>query len=62
MSWFMQFLKNSKTSDLEKENLELKEELKNCAEKLIEKQEHINKTNAYWKKKFHAKTKKQSKL
>jgi len=53
MSWFMQFLKKSKINDLQKENLELKEELKNCAEKLNEKQEHINKTNAYWKRKMH---------
>ena len=30
---------------------ELQTALKECNEKLIEKQEHINKTNAYWKKK-----------
>jgi peptidoglycan hydrolase CwlO-like protein len=44
--------KKSKTDDLEKENEQLKEQLADCSKKLIEKQEHINKTNAFWKKKM----------
>lgn len=32
--------------------------LKECSEKLVEKQEHINQTNAYWKKQMYAKNKK----
>ncbi len=39
--------------DLKEENELLKKELKTCGEKLVEKQEHINKTNAYWKKRFY---------
>jgi hypothetical protein len=31
---------------------ELQFQLKECSDKLVEKQEHINKTNAYWKKKM----------
>lgn len=31
---------------------DLKSQLKECNDKLVEKQEHINKTNAYWKKKM----------
>lgn len=30
----------------------VKEALKECNGKLVEKQEHINKTNAYWKNKL----------
>jgi hypothetical protein len=44
--------KKNKTEDLEKENEQLKEQLADCSKKLIEKQEHINKTNAFWKKKI----------
>lgn len=36
-----------------KELREAKNALKECSEKLIEKQEVINKTNAFWKKKLH---------
>lgn len=43
---------NSKVKELEKENKELKEKLSECSDKLVEKQEHINKTNAFWKKKL----------
>jgi len=43
---------NSKVKELEKENQELKEKLSECSDKLVEKQEHINKTNAFWKKKL----------
>ncbi len=44
--------KKNKTEDLEKENEQLKEQLADCSKKLLEKQEHINKTNAFWKKKM----------
>lgn len=30
-----------------------KQKIAELEQKLIEKQEHINKTNAFWKKKFH---------
>lgn len=32
---------------------DLKQENKKLQDKLVERQEHINKTNAYWKKKLH---------
>lgn len=32
---------------------ELEDQLVECNTKLAEKQEHINTTNAYWKKKLH---------
>jgi hypothetical protein len=44
-----------------KELQEIKEALKQCSEKLIEKQEHINTTNAYWKKKMREATSKRKK-
>ena len=44
--------KKNKTENLEKENEQLKEQLADCSKKLLEKQEHINKTNAFWKKKM----------
>lgn len=31
-----------------------KTELTECGNKLVEKQEHINATNSYWKKKMYA--------
>jgi len=37
---------------LEEEIKQLKESLNDCSVKLAEKQEHINTTNAYWKKKM----------
>ena len=39
-------------SNLEKEVETLKQSLEECSNKLLEKQEHINTTNAYWKKKM----------
>ena len=39
-----------------KKIVELENALKECNEKLVEKQEHINKTNAYWKKKMREKS------
>ena len=47
------FKKENKCEDLEKENVELKA-------KLVEKQEQINKTNAYYKKKLREQTSKKS--
>lgn len=44
-----------KIKELEEANKELKEALSKCSDKLIERQEVINKTNAYWKKKIREK-------
>lgn len=52
---FFKFLSKKKVMELEEEVSNLKEELNKCNKKLIEKQEHINKTNAFWKKKLHEK-------
>lgn len=46
MKGFLKNLFSNKCKDLEKENAELKQ-------KLVERQEVINQTNAYWKKKLH---------
>jgi hypothetical protein len=46
LNWLKKLLSSKKIEELEKENSELKE-------KLVERQEHINKTNAYWKKKMN---------
>lgn len=45
-NWLTKLLPFKRIEQLEKENSELKE-------KLVERQEHINKTNAYWKKKIN---------
>lgn len=50
---FFKFLTHKKVKTLEKEISDLKEELTKCGDKLLEKQEHINKTNAFWKKKLY---------
>lgn len=42
----------TKRKKLEQELRNTKKELEKCNCKLLEKQEHINKTNAYWKKKL----------
>lgn len=34
----------------------LKSEIEDLKKKLKEKQDHINKTNAYWKKKYYTKS------
>lgn len=47
------FKKENNCKELEKENIELKA-------KLLEKQEHINKTNAYYKKKLREQSSKKS--
>jgi hypothetical protein len=46
LNWLKKLLSSKKIEELERENSELKE-------KLVERQEHINKTNAYWKKKMN---------
>lgn len=46
LSWLKKLLPFKKIEDLERENRELKD-------KLVERQEHINKTNAYWKRKMN---------
>lgn len=61
MNWFTNLVVSKKVKDLEKQNDELKEQLKDCSDKLVEKQEHINKTNAYWKNKMRQLTSKKPK-
>jgi hypothetical protein len=46
LTWIRNIFSSNNTEQLELENKQLKE-------KLVEKQEHINKTNAYWKKKIY---------
>jgi hypothetical protein len=46
-----------KSKQLQREVDELKTALVECSNKLVEKQEHINTTNAYWKKRMHETTK-----
>jgi transposase len=50
---FIQRLFTSKKKLIE-ELEKTKTELTDCGNKLLEKQEHINSTNAYWKKKMYA--------
>jgi hypothetical protein len=47
LKWISSIFKNKKLEELNKENKDLKL-------KLVEKQEVINQTNAYWKKRLHA--------
>jgi hypothetical protein len=49
---FNLFKKSAKEVELLKENEQLKLKLEECSEKLEKRQEDINKTNAYWKKKM----------
>jgi len=51
---FKKIINSTEQDELKKEIEELKTQLGSCNEKLHEKQEHINKTNAYWKKKVHS--------
>lgn len=53
IKWIKNFFRFHKIDSLEQENNILKTQLKTCNNKLIERQEHINTTNAYWKKKMH---------
>jgi hypothetical protein len=50
MSWLFS---KKKIKELELKNLELVLELQKCNDKVLEKQENINQTNSYWKKKMH---------
>jgi peptidoglycan hydrolase CwlO-like protein len=52
MSWIKNIL-NKDTAELEQRVKDLTLQLNECNNKLVEKQEHINTTNAYWKKKMH---------
>lgn len=52
MGGILEIFKSKKTKELEKENQELKNKLSECSDKLAERQEVINKTNAFWKKKM----------
>ncbi len=58
MGGILEIFKSKKTKELEKENQELKNKLSECSDKLIERQEVINKTNAFWKKKMREVNKK----
>lgn len=51
MNWFLRLFKAKK---MEKEIQDLKQALSDCNGKLLEKQDNINQTNAYWKKKMYA--------
>ena len=51
MSWIKDFFKGGEAKTLKKDLEDLKTALTECNERLAEKQEHINKTNAYWKRK-----------
>ena len=51
INWFRSLFSKNRIAELEKEIVDLKI-------KLQEKQEHIDKTNAYWKKRLHLSTKK----
>jgi prefoldin subunit 5 len=53
MNWLKNLFTSAKVQQLEKQIEELKAELD-------KRQEAINKTNAYWKKKVHELTRKQS--
>ena len=55
MNWLKKLF--SGKQELQQEIHNLKQALTDCNTKLLEKQEHINTTNAYWKKKLHEKTK-----
>jgi hypothetical protein len=57
----MDLFGKKKIANLEKEIQHLKGMLHECGIKLTEKQEHINKTNAFWKKKMHDLTHSKSK-
>lgn len=51
-----------KLKELQQDNKQLKEALVECSDKLIKKQEQINKTNAYYKRLLSEKNKKKNKL
>lgn len=49
----MDIFGKNKIKELQLQLQEANKALNDCHEKLIEKQEVINKTNAYWKGKYH---------
>jgi len=49
---FTILFRKSKVKELERTNELLRGALEECSQKLSEKQEHINQTNAFWKKKL----------
>jgi hypothetical protein len=51
INWFRSLFSKNRIEELQKEIVDLKL-------KLQERQEHIDKTNAYWKKRLHLSTKK----
>lgn len=53
MNWFKKLFMSKKEKELEKQVIELRA-------KLDERQEAINKTNAYWKRKVHDLTRKKT--
>lgn len=52
MNIFKRLFCGNKIKELQQLHAQLQLELLQCNEKLVEKQEHINTTNAYWKKKM----------
>lgn len=46
-------VKCKREKELEQEIELLKTQISECEQKVSEKQEHINRTNAYWKRKFY---------
>lgn len=50
----LDYITGSNTKKLESKISKLEKQLEICNQKLIEKQEHIDRTNAYWKKKVFA--------
>lgn len=53
MTFLNSILKTTSSDILKKENEDLKTEITNLKNKLLEKQEQINKVNAYWKRRFY---------
>jgi hypothetical protein len=57
-NWFTSLFGKSRIQELEEQVDDLEKEVIDLRLKLHEKQEHIDKTNAYWKKKMHQNSKK----
>lgn len=51
-NFFTMMFSKGKISELQEKNKQLEKALEECSGKLAEKQEHINQTNAFWKKKL----------
>jgi len=50
----LDYITSSNTKKLESKISKLEKQLEICNQNLIEKQKHIDRTNAYWKKKVFA--------